>query len=364
MSTTLDDTANIERDELLDKAAAFALGRKGTAGPPGEKSAELLRVFYRHVPAEDILARSEVDLYGAAMSQYKLAARRPQGTANIRVFTPTVSEHGWSAGGHTVVEVVTDDMPFLVDSVTMELNEESREVHMVVHPQILVRRDVTGELQEVFTEDDTVDRVDLPHDISRESWMHLEIGRESSPSSREDIEHALSKVLLDVREAVEDWPKMHAKALDMIDDLGNDPPPLSAEEVAEGQALLRWLADEHFTFLGYREYRLEELPDEGDPRNEEKGRPGLRAASRPRHRAGHPPVRPGHVAVVRQAAADGARQGAREDACWCSPRPTRGRRCTGPSTSTTSGSRRSRTVRSSASAASSGCSPRRPTRSR
>jgi glutamate dehydrogenase len=265
VSTTLDDTANIERDELLDRAAAFAAGRKGTAGPPGQKSGELVRYFYRHVAAEDITDRSEVDLYGAAMSQYKLAGRRPQGTANIRVFTPTVAEHGWSAGGHSVVEVVTDDMPFLVDSVTMELNEQNREVHMVVHPQILVRRDVAGELQEVFTEDDSVDRTELPHDISRESWMHIEIGRESSPSARDEVQQVLAKVLLDVREAVEDWPKMHSTALELIEDLGNNPPPLSEEEVFEGQELLRWLADEHFTFLGYREYRLEEMPDEGDP---------------------------------------------------------------------------------------------------
>ncbi len=261
MRTTLDDTANSHRDELLEKAASFAAGRKGSAGPPGEKSGRLLKYFYRHVAAEDIAERSEVDLYGAAMSQYKLAAYRPQGTANIRVFTPTVSEHGWSAGGHTVVEVVTDDMPFLVDSVTMQLNEQNREVHMVVHPQILVRRDVAGALDEVFTDDAAVDRAELPHDVSRESWMHLEIGRESSPSQREEIERSLGKVLLDVREAVEDWPKMHAQALEIIEDLERDPPPLPAEEVSEGQALLQWLADTHFTFLGYREYRLEEADD-------------------------------------------------------------------------------------------------------
>ncbi|MEP7091137.1 MAG: NAD-glutamate dehydrogenase, partial [Nocardioidaceae bacterium] len=264
MPTTPDDSANRERDELLERAAAFASGRRGTAGPPGETSGRLLTYFYRHVAAEDLAERSEVDLYGAVMSQYQLAGHRPQGTANIKVFTPTVSEHGWSAGGHTVVEVVTDDMPFLVDSVTMELNEQGREVHMVVHPQILVRRDVTGLLADVLTDVDAVDRVDVPADLSRESWMHLEIGRESSPGQREEIERALAKVLLDVREAVEDWPKMHAQALAIIEDLGRSVPPLPAEEVTEGQALLQWLSDTHFTFLGYREYRLEDAA-EGSP---------------------------------------------------------------------------------------------------
>ena len=213
MRTTLDESANSHSDEVLDKAAAYAASRKGTAGPSGDQAADLVRCYYRHVPPDDLTERSEVDLYGAAVSQYKLASYRPQGTANIRVFTPTVAEHGWSADGHTVVEVVTDDMPFLVDSVTMLLNEENREVHLVVHPQILVRRDVAGQLQEVFTDlsmSERVDRTDgtvdvgKSHDILRESWMHIEIGRESSPAAREEIQAELAKVLLDVREAVED----------------------------------------------------------------------------------------------------------------------------------------------------------------
>jgi len=256
---TPDDTGTTGHDDLVERAAELAAGRKASGGPPGDGAADLVRYFYRHVAAEDVASRSEVDLYGAAMSQYKLAAYRPQGTANVRVFTPTESEQGWSADGHTVVEVVTDDMPFLVDSVTMELNEENREVHMVVHPQVLVRRDITGAIEEVLTGDDhLVDRVDLPHDISRESWMHIEIGRESSAAQREEIERSLAKVLQDVREAVEDWPKMYQQALQIIEDLEQDPPPLPAGEVEEGQALLRWLADTHFTFLGYREYRLEQ----------------------------------------------------------------------------------------------------------
>jgi len=148
----VDETAHSERDELIERAAALASGRRGGGAPPPDQSAPLVRYFYRHVPLEDLAERSEVDLYGAVMSQYQLASYRPQGTANIRVFTPTVAEHGWSAGGHTVVEVVTDDMPFLVDSVSMELHEQNREVHLVVHPQILVRRDVTGQLQEVLTD--------------------------------------------------------------------------------------------------------------------------------------------------------------------------------------------------------------------
>jgi glutamate dehydrogenase len=161
--TTLEET----KDDLIERTAAHAASRRGAGTPPGDAAGHLVRTFYRHVAAEDLVERSEDDLYGGVLSHYKLAARRPQGTANIRVFTPTVAEHGWSAGGHTVVEVVTDDMPFLVDSVTMELHEQSRDVHMVVHPQLLVRRDMAGDLQEVLAEDELAPG-HLPHDVSRE----------------------------------------------------------------------------------------------------------------------------------------------------------------------------------------------------
>ena len=253
MRTTLDDS----KDELIAKAAELASGRKGAVGPPGTTAEQFLRTYYRHVAPEDIVERSDVDLFGAAMSQYKVASVRPQGTANIRVFTPSVSEHGWSCEGHTVVEVVTDDMPFLVDSVTMELNEQSRSVHMVVHPQLLVRRDITGELQEIFTsEQQDGPGHDMPHDVFRESWMHIEIDRETEPEDLTDIEQSLAKVLRDVREAVEDWERMHAQARQIVADLEESPPPLPEQEIAEGKALLEWLADDHFTFLGYREYQL------------------------------------------------------------------------------------------------------------
>ncbi len=246
-------------DDPISKACALATARRGSGGPPKESAAQFIRQYYRHVAVEDLTERADVDVYGAALSQYRLATQRPQGTANVRVFTPTVAEHGWSAAGHTVVEVVTDDMSFLVDSVTMELNNEGRNVHIVVHPQLLVRRDVAGELLEVIDDEGYV--VGESVDVARESWMHVEIDRESDEAELELIERRLRMVLSDVREAVEDWERMHQQVLVVVDDLRRDPPPLPPTEVEQGTALLAWLADDHFTFLGYREYRL---VDEGE----------------------------------------------------------------------------------------------------
>ena len=250
MTTSLDR----EKSELLSRAVDVALHRKGTGGPPHEVVESLLKAYYRHVAPEDVTDRSDVDLYGALASHYRLAGSRPQGTARVRVFTPTTTEHGWSAGGHSVVEVVTDDMPFLVDSLTMELTRQQRDVHSVIHPQFDVVRDITGELQEVKLADDGSPEAD--HGL-RESWMHIEIARVADEEDTGEIEELLQKVLRDVRESVEDWDKMNAQVLAIVDELDADPPPLSETEIEHGQELLRWLANDHFTFLGYREYRLE-----------------------------------------------------------------------------------------------------------
>ena len=133
VSTT---THDVSKSELVDKAIDLARAGKGTGGPPHDEVAELVRAYYRHVAAEDVADRSDADVYGAFASHYKLAAERPQGTARVRVLTPTLAESGWSAAGHTVVEVVVDDMPFLVDSLTMELSRQLRDVHVVIHPQL------------------------------------------------------------------------------------------------------------------------------------------------------------------------------------------------------------------------------------
>jgi glutamate dehydrogenase len=244
-----------ERGELLDRATEAA----ERTGHRHERLWAFLARYYRHVPIEDLAEREPLDLAGAALSHKQLAAQRPQGTANVRVFTPTVDEYGWTSG-HTVVEIVTDDMPFLVDSVTTELSRQERGIHLLVHPQVVVRRDVTGRLLEVLEVSATDwSKHEHPRDSLVESWIHVEVDRETDPERREEILAGVRSVLEDVRVAVEDWPKMKERARQIAAELAASPPAgLPEEEVAEGRALLEWLAEDHFTFLGYRDYRLVE----------------------------------------------------------------------------------------------------------
>jgi glutamate dehydrogenase len=251
----------MDKAGLVEKAIELARGSKGTGGPPHESVAELLRAYYRHVAIEDLAERSEVDLYGAFVSHFKLAQDRPQGTATVRIHTPTLNDSDWSAGGRTVVEVVVDDMPFLVDSLTMELSRQMRDVHVVIHPNFDVVRDITGQLQSMAPVSDGM--LEPEGGAIRESWMHVEIDRLPDGDDPATIVEDIQRVLRDVREAVEDWPKMNAQVEDIVAGLRNDPPPIDADELRQAAELLEWLADEHFTFLGYKEYRLE-THDDGD----------------------------------------------------------------------------------------------------
>ncbi|MEV0159448.1 glutamate dehydrogenase [Nonomuraea fuscirosea] len=241
------------KDELLQRAAeSCAVGSEHLSA---EEALSFLRFYYRHVAPEDLLDRNPVDVYGPAMSQRRLAELRPQGRAVVRAYTPTIDEHGWDPG-RSVVEVVTDDMPFLVDSVTMELDRHGLGTYLVVHPQMRVRRDMTGRMLGRGQEDVT-------GQMLVESWIHIEIDRQSDPEALKRVEGDLQRVLTDVRHAVEDFRKMRALAVQTAEDLSMNPPPLEPAEVEDSLDLLRWLADGHFTFLGYREYRLEHT-DEGE----------------------------------------------------------------------------------------------------
>jgi glutamate dehydrogenase len=257
------DNAGDDRRALLDAAAEAASGDAGV----GDVHA-YVHAYYRHVAMEDLVAAGPERLAAVATEQARFAAHRPQGRTLVRVRR---GEAAACEPARDVIDIVTDDMPFLVDSVTMELARHEATTHLIVHPQLRVRRDVTGSLRQVLG---LVDGDRLAHDEMAESWTHIEIARLPGGASAA-LERDLARVLGDVRVAVEDHPRMQAKAVQLAEQLavsaapaavaGADPmaaavPGPGNESRAEVEALLRWLADGHFTFLGYREYDLVEGP--------------------------------------------------------------------------------------------------------
>ncbi len=208
------------------------------------------RQFYRRVDPEDLRERMVPDLYGAALAQWSFARRRTPGTAKVRVYSPCFEEHGWRSS-HSVVEIVTDDMPFLVDSVSMELSRQGLTIHLPVHPVLTVRRGPDGELLEILP------HATGPQDGLRESVIHIEVDRQTDPAVLERLRQGLDRVLAEVRAAFEDWGPMRERVREILTQLADRPPKVDRDELAEARALLEWVDQGNFTFLGYRTYDLD-----------------------------------------------------------------------------------------------------------
>ena len=208
--------------------------------------------LYRWVATEDVAERDPLDLYGLALGHFNFARQRAPGTPKVRVYNPRFEDHGWQST-HTAVEIVTDDMPFLIDSVSMELNRRGFGVHLIIHPVLVVRRDESGELLEILPQPPS----DRPEEgVLAESVIHAEVARQTDPAKLRELELNLERVIGEVRSAVDDWAAMRSKALDVAAAVREDPAPESPEDVEEAAAFIEWLEAHNFTFLGYREYDL------------------------------------------------------------------------------------------------------------
>jgi len=245
-------TIELEKAERVRDAETLADARSN-----GTEQASLRRfvaLLYEHVPPGDVAACSPDDLCGAALALWQFAARREPGRAKVRVYNPEPETDGWSSP-HTIVEIVNDDMPFLVDSVTAAVNDGGREVRLVIHPILTVARDEKGNLL----------GLDPSAGGVRESWMQIDITREPDVAELAAIAEKIEGVLADVRSAVSDWQPMRRGLQAMAAELGATPPPLPPSEIAEALDFLRWLDDDNYTYLGFREYRFDGMGDTAAP---------------------------------------------------------------------------------------------------
>src|ERR671917_2629119 len=235
------------KDELLDKVVARV--REQLPEDQAPQVEEFVRQYYGWVSPEDLSERSPVDVYGAAVAHWNFARQREPGSAKIRVYNPRFEEHGWQST-HTVVEMVNDDMPFLVDSTRMEINRQGYGIHLMLHPVMRVKRNPEGRLVEVLALDST------DEDAISESVIHVEVDRQTEPEVLEKLRECIENILGDVRAAVEDWARMREKARTIASELEEEAPPVEKGELAETKAFLEWIASDNYTFLGYRDYDL------------------------------------------------------------------------------------------------------------
>ncbi|MDQ2894572.1 MAG: NAD-glutamate dehydrogenase [Actinomycetota bacterium] len=235
--------------DLIDELSA-CVGQRMPGEPPAAYT-EFVRQYYHWVPAADLGDRNPLDLCGALVAHWRTGRVRPPGEPNVRVYNPESERDGWGSP-YTVVEIVSDDMPFLVDSVTMELSRQGYPIELIIHPVIRVLRDGAGELTSV-----------LPRGASApgmviESVIHAELARQSDSDRLAVLQAGVELVLEEVRAAVEDWSSMRARAAALAAELASAPAVCSGHDLVEARAFLEWLREDHFTFLGYREYEVDD----------------------------------------------------------------------------------------------------------
>ncbi|HET8878076.1 MAG TPA: NAD-glutamate dehydrogenase [Arthrobacter sp.] len=250
--------------------------------------------YYEHLADEDAKGYGQAMLSARARNHLQAAGTREPGQANIEIADEPES---------SVVYIVTDDMPFLVDSVNAELVRQKSPIRLVMHPLFVVTRNrETGRLVKVarvpshlgISSGDTAAMPNLSHLIAQgdnashmESWIAVEIDRVDDEKRKTLIE-GLNRVLGDVRAAVEDWPKMRNKAHEVSDSLEKVTNAAQVAGLRQAQELLRWLDDGNFTFLGYREYDLrDESGEDVLELREESGLGLLRDSTDTRHQIQH-----------------------------------------------------------------------------
>ncbi|MBV2210313.1 MAG: NAD-glutamate dehydrogenase [Thermomonas sp.] len=227
------DSRNVDLKPVLDALAK----RVGKAGQ--EQAIAFATAFYQRLDAEELASRSIDEWADLAADTLEFVATRKRGKANVRLTNPALET---SSSSHTVLQIVNDDMPFLVDSVSMALADMGVGVHVLGHPIVRFTRDKSGKITAVGSGD-------------AESVMYIEIDRQQK-SELATVKAGVNKVLEDVRAIVADWEPMRAQMREVAEELSTRKLPVTEAGRKEAQEFLRWAADDHFTFFGYREYQV------------------------------------------------------------------------------------------------------------
>ncbi|WP_415894021.1 NAD-glutamate dehydrogenase [Neptuniibacter sp. PT8_73] len=220
---------------------------------PKERSEALVEfatLYYSSASLADLLEWKLEDLYGSTLACWQFLQERKAGQVKVRVFNPDYELHGWQST-HTVIEVLQKDIPFLVDSLRMELNRRNLTIHAIHNAVVTLKRDDKGGLSSLLKKDSRA------KNSQRESLVSIEVDRHSDAADLQDLEQALRNVLEDVTMVVEDFEPMVERCDAQADIFLKAIKGFDAGITSEVHDFIKWLKD-HFTFLGYDEYQLVE----------------------------------------------------------------------------------------------------------
>ncbi|MDF2973873.1 MAG: NAD-glutamate dehydrogenase, partial [Microvirga sp.] len=248
------DTPTSGGELTAEAVAVLEAGHKAT--PP-----TFVRDLYGRVPSEDLAFYSPKSLADLASEAFEhLKASRTAEGADVRLLDVEVEREG-RRQDVTVLEIVNDNMPFLLDSTLAEIVDQGYDPLLVAHPILAVERDAGGALVRLVGEATAALRLG----VKRESFIHIHLPRIDDPETRTGLIETMRRVHSDVSLAVHDWPGMRARVTEIVHNYRLNPPPLPDDEVKEAIAFLDWIARDNFTFLGLREYRLPSGDTAADP---------------------------------------------------------------------------------------------------
>ena len=266
------DTAEQVKEALLD--AVVELAEQRQQGSSAAIAGDLIRHYFGRTAPQDLAGKNPIDLYAATIRHLQLAERRMPTESLVQIYNPNSDEDGWSSS-HTVIDIVSRDTPFIVDSVLALFERIGQQVHVLVHPMFEIQRSDSGEM--------TALEVPLPSSKQLESVVHIEIDRLTGGATLDELEQEIHSILEDVRCTVGDWRAMRSRVLDIANEVeawgveasgGNArfeaPVDEQPGEVAE---LLRWMEAGSFVFVGYREYDF--IDDAESPRIVSRPHTGL-----------------------------------------------------------------------------------------
>jgi len=162
------------------------------------------QLFARGAP-EDLVRYEARDLATLAEDAWRFLKQRRPGTPKVRCDARGGPPGAERIKAISIIEIVNDNMPFLLDSVMGELTERGIEVHLVVHPILTIERD-TGGMLVGFRGEAPANGTAL-----RESFIHIHIERIDDAQRRAEIVQAIEQVLADVRLCVDDWRPMRER---------------------------------------------------------------------------------------------------------------------------------------------------------
>ncbi len=246
------DKHDVEKLKLIDAVQA-------TLNQEDPALAEFSRAFYDRGAAEDLVAYTAEELTGFARDAWQDFQNHELGTHRVSIADPAFKAQGSKVKGVSIIEIVNDNMPFLVDSVMDELQESKIEVHLVLHPIFIVERDDNGKLTSATARKKPPKRTDR-----QESLIHIHVTRIDSPEARAALKARLDKVLSDVRAVVSDFKPMQERLAEAIDTYKTTQIPGSSDELWEAIHFLEWMENDNFIFLGMREYMFEGGVEEGE----------------------------------------------------------------------------------------------------